>query len=86
MFNQSWNIGLMLQSSTLPQGNISIPAKLVPDKGLVHNVSYLLICGYVMEPHCSFLHHVSDEFLQDPSKSHPALYLASLAMIYDWVL
>jgi len=33
--DQYWDIETMLQSSILPQGNIFIPAKLVPDIGLV---------------------------------------------------
>ena len=32
---------------------------------LGENVCYLLICGYVLELHCSLLNHVSDEVVFD---------------------
>lgn len=60
--------------STLPltQGGILHHTKLVPKvyklcfrQKLGENVSYLLVRGYVLELHCSLLHHVLDEVVFD---------------------
>jgi hypothetical protein len=32
-------------------------------------IYHMFICGYVLELHCSLLHHVSDKFLQEVSKA-----------------
>jgi len=42
MFDQSWNAFLMMQSSTLPEGNICIHSKLVLDIGLV---KMIVVCS-----------------------------------------
>jgi hypothetical protein len=39
--------------------------KLYPRQRLGENVRNLLICGYVLEIYCSFLHHVLDEVIID---------------------
>lgn len=65
---------MLPQISTLPlnEGDILHHAKLVPEvkklhhgQRLGHNVRNLLIYGYVLEPNCSLLHHVSDEVISN---------------------
>ena len=62
------------ETSTLPlsEGDILHHAKLVSEVFKLHsrqrlgeNVRNLLISRYIMELHCSLLHHVSDEVIFD---------------------
>ena len=52
-----------------PPGKHLHSCQACPRYRLRENVSYLLIHGYVLEPHYSLLHHVFDEVPEDPSKS-----------------
>jgi hypothetical protein len=65
---------LDVETSILPlrEGDILHHAKLVSEvfklrsrQRLGENVCNLLICGYVLELHCSLLQHVSDEVIFD---------------------
>ena len=60
------------QHSLSARGDILYHSKLGPEvlklhsgQGLGENVCYLLIGGYVLELHCSLLHHVSDVVVFD---------------------
>jgi hypothetical protein len=60
------------ETSQLPldEGGNFHHTKLVYEVLILHfrqrlgeNFCYLLICGYVLKLHCSFMHHVSDEMV-----------------------
>jgi hypothetical protein len=70
------------KTSTLPlsEGDILHHTKLVPEVFKLHlrqrfgeNVCNLLICGYVLELHCSLLYHVSDEVVFDLNMLQPVM-------------